>query len=127
MYLTKYMTIAIVSIGMVGCTQWRHPSATQADFQRDSYDCQNQANQANPRRYVPVQPAPQQPTPSYSTTCMRMGVMVSCESTPNPSSSYNPQMAQAQQSIAQGGADLGRAFGVSNFYDSCMYSKGYSK
>lgn len=126
--MNKCVAVLFLATCLSGCaTNWSHPTASQAQFQSDSLSCQDRANQAVPRTYVPIQqPAPVY-NPSYSTTCMNMGVsMVSCETTSN-APIYSPQMAQANQAMAQGGADFARAFGLSSYYDSCMQSKGYSK
>lgn len=126
--MKRLLLVPLFCMGLLGCsTSWQHPTASQAQFQSDSLSCQDGANQAVPRAIVPVQqPAPTY-NPSYSTTCMNMGTgMINCQTNSN-APAYNPQMAQANQAIGQGSADLGRAIGLSSYYDSCMQSKGYSK
>ena len=47
---------------------------------------------------------------------------------PAAPSAYNPYLTPIQQSqaaIAQGSADLGRAFAMKNAYENCMTIKGY--
>jgi hypothetical protein len=51
-------------------------------------------------------------------------------SNPDTSPSYNPyldNMQQAKASMNAGGANLGRAFGISASFNSCMSAKGYRK
>jgi hypothetical protein len=48
----------------------------------------------------------------------------------NPSTAvpYNPRLdpfQQANASIYNGTADMGRAFGVQNYFNNCMMAKGY--
>lgn len=126
--MKRISMLLILAIGLYGCsTSWQHPTASQAQFHSDSLSCQDRANQAIPRAIVPLQqPAPTY-NPSYSTTCINMGAgMINCQTNSN-APAHNPQIAQANQAIGQGNADLGRAIGLSSYYDSCMQSKGYSK
>ena len=126
--MKKILVCISLVAGLVGCsTNWHHPTASQAQFQSDSLACQDRANQALPRTIAQIQqPAPVY-NPNYSTTCTNFGTgMINCQTDSN-TPLYSPQMAQANQAIAQGGSDLGRAFALSNYYDNCMQSKGYSK
>lgn len=36
-------TILAVALGLAGCTTWTQPLKTEADFNRDMYDCQRDA------------------------------------------------------------------------------------
>jgi hypothetical protein len=52
------------------------------------------------------------------------------QSSPTTQTPYNPYltpMQQSQQSIYQGSANLGAAFGQMGSFDNCMQAKGYYK
>ena len=52
------------------------------------------------------------------------------QASPTTQTPYNPyltQMQQAQQSINQGSANLGAAFGQMASFNNCMQAKGYYK
>lgn len=126
--MRKLSAILLIGMGLSGCaTNWYHPTASQSQFQSDNLACQDRANQAIPRSVVPIQQPTPVSNPSYSTTCTNLGTgTINCQ-TNSTAPAYNPQMAQANQAIAQGGSDFGRALGLSSYYESCMQSRGYSK
>jgi len=72
----KWSKLGLISavFMLAGCgTTWNHPTATQSEFQRDVFACQNQANQAIPRTIAPVQQPLTNASPSYSTNCLNTG------------------------------------------------------
>jgi len=49
---------------------------------------------------------------------------------PSRASAYNPNLdpfQQAQAGIANGSANMARAFGVQSSFENCMFGKGYRK
>ena len=105
-----------------GCANnWVHPTASQADFQRDMALCNNEAERAVP--YIQAQPNPiYSPQPTYSTDCTQIGNTVNCNTTSNPTNAY---LNQIMQSNAQAGENLNRAIRVNNYFQNCMMARGY--
>lgn len=117
--------LLIVPILMAGCaTNWEHPTATQADFQRDRAICSNEAETAIPRIYVPISNTVPQTYPTYNTNCSNIGGFISCTSTPTDVNN-NYAIAQMNQSIAQSGENMRRGVDVNNYFRNCMFAKGY--
>ena len=46
--MKRVIVLALVSFGLSGCAQtiWDKPGATQADFNRDSYECEKDTRQS---------------------------------------------------------------------------------
>jgi len=44
------ISVILISLMLFGCasTKWCKPGATQADFERDKYDCQKKTRTSNP-------------------------------------------------------------------------------
>ena len=112
--------ILLLTFLLTGCaTEWMHPTADNAKFYQDKMECDNYS-QSISREIVAARSA----SSVYNTNCNRVGNNVNCMTTQNQS---GDAIARAEQSAAQAGADLGRAFAVSARFDDCMKSKNYSK
>lgn len=110
----------LLTLLLTGCaTEWVHPTADNAKFYQDKMECENYS-QSISRTNIAARSAP----PVYDTNCTRVGNNLNCMTTQNHS---GDAIARAEQSVAQGSADLGRAFAVSARFDDCMKSKSYSK
>jgi hypothetical protein len=56
-----FVTVGLVTLALAGCASysWIKPGMTQEEWQRDSYECQRDAN------LLPASPLPYYPYPSY--------------------------------------------------------------
>ena len=114
------LVIMIALLTLVGCAnEWTHPSANQTQFNSDVIDCRNYANGVQ-RHIVPINPSPQR----YDTTCYSMGATTNCSTVQNQS---GDAFARAQQSMAQGGADLAFALTFRSRFRECMFAKNYQE
>jgi hypothetical protein len=79
----KLLALAL-AVGLTGCaTRWHHPNGntTQADYQRDHYQCEVQATSMYPAAQV----AQGGQTTSFgqaTTTCTGYGNQMTCRTTP---------------------------------------------
>jgi len=125
MELSMKLNLSLIFSALLisGCANnWVHPTASQADFQRDMALCNNEAERAVP--YIQAQPNPiYTPPPSYNTDCTRIGNTVNCNTTSNPTNAY---LNQIMQSNAQAGENINRGIRVSNYFQNCMIARGYS-
>ncbi len=89
----------LVAIGLTGCA-WTHPTATQADFARDKYECLREASYVQPP--VPYIPSP---TPAFAS----------------PAGAFLHGLNT--------GLDAGQAWGGprvnQNMFRACMEARGY--
>lgn len=100
------LSLAIV---LTGCAQWHHPTATQADFNRDRYQCDIETAHAYPVAMTPLTPGYQAPT---QVTCMNTGFgMTNCTSQPGVAVAPVMQDMNANPRISA--------------FNSCMYARGY--
>jgi len=118
--LELIMKIIILFLLMLsGCAaNWTHSTASREQFYQDKMECERYS-------FIERQVVPVRSTPAvYDTQCEKYGNTTNCITTQNQS---NAQLARANQSTEQGGADLGRGLAVAFKFNDCMYSKGYSK
>jgi hypothetical protein len=99
-------------------SNWTHSTASREQFYQDKMECERYS--FIERQVVPVRSAPA----VYDTQCEQYGNTTNCVTTQNQS---NAQLARANQSMEQGGADLTRGLAMASKFNDCMYSKGYSK
>lgn len=102
--------LPMVSLVLVGCAQWKHPTATQADFNRDRYQCDIQAASAYPVTQTPVGTGYQT---AGRVNCSTYGAQTNCTTTPGI---YVPPPVTDTNAVS-------RAFA----FDSCMQARGYTK
>lgn len=121
-----YVLLSTFLISACAQTQWTHSTRTQADFQRDSAYCQNEAmRNVQQQIAAPVAPVYTPPT-QYNTDCSRIGNSMNC--TTVGSSNYSAQIAQQNaQNMAQHGANIGTALSRQSYADNCMVTMGYRK
>jgi hypothetical protein len=114
------MKIIILSLlTLSGCAaNWTHSTASREQFYQDKMECERYS--FIERQVVPVRSAPA----VYDTQCEQYGKTTNCVTTRNQS---NEQLARANQSMEQGGADLARGLAMASKFNDCMYSKGYRK
>jgi hypothetical protein len=92
---------------LAGCGTWQRPGSTEADLNREMYECEMQAAQA----YPPVYSTEPGYTTAARTTCQSYGYQTQCTTTPGVT---YPGTTTDMNAIARTTAR-----------DSCMRSKGW--
>jgi len=105
----RYLILVTVISAITGCaTGWVRPNTTQAEGQRDGYECEQQATRMYPVAMRSVGPG--RTTDSY-TNCNSYGGQTNCSTTPG---SYTPP---PQTDV--------NAMNRSSARESCLQAKGY--
>lgn len=104
------ISLLICAALLAGCATWKHPSATEADFNRDRYQCQMETASAYPTTQTPTGSGYRTPG---QVNCTTYGNQTNCTTMPG---TYVPPPTSD-------GNALPRAFA----FDSCMRARGYTK
>ena len=117
--LKASLTLAISAFVLGGCaTTYEHATADQAQFDRDKYQCQQEAASMYPPVYGQRPPPPQ--STSSTTNCRAEGSSIQCYTRQNP-----PRQtiggALAEYAASQDQNEGRRKAAVEN----CISSKGY--
>lgn len=107
---TAFLALCVLS----GCVTWEKPGGTQATFDADKAQCIVSASQQAPPAPVTTSTGAGYSTP-VQTNCYRIGNAMNCTST---GGNY---IAPVTTTYDANVVTRGYAF------DSCMYSKGYTK
>lgn len=102
--------LVALSIIMTGCAVggWTRPNTTEAEFRRDTYQCEQEAARMYPAAMVQVRSPYQQDT--EQTNCTRYGNRLDCTTT---KSDVQPSVEDAN------------AGARNNAHRSCLNAKGY--
>lgn len=93
---------------LAGCGTWSRPGSTEAEFNREMYECQMQAAQT----YPPVYNTSPGYTTAARTTCQSYGYQTHCTTTPGVT---YPGTTTDMNTVARAAAR-----------DACMRSKGWT-
>lgn len=101
----------LLLVPLVGCAnQWRHPTATAAQFHNDRYECTIQANAMYPVAMASTTTSYQAPS---TTRCTGFGNTTSCTTTPGyqaPTYQYDANATQRN-----------------GFVSDCLKARGYKR
>jgi hypothetical protein len=100
----------LLAVLLSACAGWQHPTANEAQFHRDRYECQMQTASAYPTTQTAMGTGYQAPT---QVNCSTYGTQTNCTARPGV---YVPPPTQDTNAIP-------RAFA----FDSCMRGRGYTK
>lgn len=120
----KNFSLVIFLISITGCApmKWNHPNNTEADFYRDSMQCEGYARQIV--QQSKAQPARSYREPAYNTQCQGNVYTNTVECRTERDRTNENYDREYQQ-----GQDLGNAlFGgiaLRGHYSNCMKSLGY--
>jgi hypothetical protein len=104
------LVVAILAASLAGCAGWKHPTSSDADFNRDRYQCQSETAGNFPVTQTSMGPGYQAPS---RTNCTAYGNQANCTTTPG---AYVPAPMQDTNAMP-------RAFA----FDSCMRARGYTR
>ena len=117
----------LVSLFLIGCqtTQWVKHGDPTANLERDQYECKRDSYGMVRTPNAVAAPSPTIPS-TYSTNCNMLGNSAYCNTT--QTNSYTQALiAQSNQQMAQGWAELGASINRQNIINECMRSKGWRK
>ena len=109
--MKNILWIALSATAITGCTVggWTRPNTSEAEFRRDTYQCEQEATRMYPPLLVQVRSPYADET--EQTRCTRYGNQVNCTTT-------KPGNSQTSTEDANAGAR-------SNAHRSCLNAKGY--
>lgn len=105
----RFLALSL-SLLLAGCASWKHPSATEADFNRDRYQCQMETTSVYQPNQTAVGVGYRAPA---QTNCTTYGNQTNCQTTPG---AYVPPPTQDTNAIPRAMA-----------FNSCMQARGYYK
>lgn len=104
------MIALVVVVALSGCANWKHPTATQQDFNRDSYQCQMETASVYQPNQTAMSSGYRGPA---QTNCSTYGNQTNCTTTPGV---YVPPVTQDTNALPRAMA-----------FNSCMQARGYYK